>query len=473
VLGVLLPNARWKRRGFAGRAVFGFLIAFVVAVIGGFSFLIAVGSLVTAFGSSLLTGGSVGGSVAAALAKELEILISFVILFAATWGTEFGFLRATFRTLVEHLQLGAPPPRPTSSTAEARIALVEGAQWGNITLYATEDPFLGAGWVTEGVWSIAIKLDPAHPARQLARVPPPPGSFVDIDPVELHQRIRERLCTLNDAALPVNKRISGLSVTDRLIGSGRLRWSSPLVDNALMTPYSQASPEAIQALIRHPQSGVRYFQQVSVCDEGPPVFSGDRQVLEGADMGISASAFIYAAVEGRMFYLQFVLTAMPPVDVDYQDIDTLPSISSGKFWFAMLQYSLKSLFRVTAYAPVGVYRAFRLWLHERRNERDSLKHDGSAVGELGALISVRELGSHRDLGSYINDLDVEKYQKIIQRLLLETVKDFLVEKGVDISAFEDSANVINGDVSIATITGNNNRVGGRNTTINRPARSRD
>jgi hypothetical protein len=462
LFGVLVPNLHWKQRSLAGRLVYSVIIVAWLGLIGSFAFLIAIGTLATAF---LAT-----GSVFAAVRQEFEVGVTFVILFALTWAIQFVFTRVTFRTLTEQLQLGAPPPRPTSSAAETRISVVEGAQWGNITLYATEDPFIGAGvpialdGEVKEHWSIAVKLEPASARRHPLQARPGAESYVPIDPVDLHQKIRDRLGGLNDPGLPPNERIAALTVTDRLVGGGRLRWSSPLVDTSMMTAYSHASGEAIEAIIRHPQSGLRYYQQISVSDEGPPVMSHGQQVLESVDQGVAVSAFVYAAVEGRMFYLQFVLTALPPIHPDYRVIDLWPSMSSGKFLGMTLYYSLKTLFKVIAYAPAEIGKSLLVGLREWRLEREALSTNGSSAGDFGSLMSIRERGTDRKLGSYIRELDVEKYNKIFQRLLLETVQDYLAEKGVDVSAFEGSANsVINGDViTVGSVSGSGIQLGSGN-----------
>jgi hypothetical protein len=344
---------------------------------------------------------------------------------------------------------------------------------GNITLHSDPFPFVGAGLQTEAHWSIAIRLDPADPARNVLGARSPDNEYVRIDPVELHRRIRDRLNSLNDPGLPENERITRLTVSDRLVGSGLLRWASPLIDNRSKTPYSQASPEAIEALIRHPQAGLRYYQQVSVNDEGPAVMSRGRQVLEGVDQGVVVSAFVYAAVEGRMFYLQFVLTALPPIIDGYQVIDFQEGTSSADFYVRTLMYSIKHLFGAILSAPFGIYSAFQLWRTERKAEREALSSDKSIAKQFGTIVSVREMGTSRTLRSYIQELDVEKYHKIISRLLLETVQGFLSSNGVDISAFESSANnIINGDViSIAENSGKIGDVGSRRTVHNSSAGS--
>ena len=95
-------------------------------------------------------------------------------------------------------------------------------------------------------------------------------------------------------------------------------------------PYSQASPEAIDALIQHPAAGLRYYLRVCVSDEGQPVWVRKREVIGTTDQEIAVSAFIYVAVEGRMFYLQFVPHLLPPIYQQYHVVG-LPKVSSGEF----------------------------------------------------------------------------------------------------------------------------------------------
>ena len=420
-------------------------------------------SAISSLGSAALFGSSsASAALTSALSAGLKIAGTFVVLLAVTWGTQYTYMRTTFSTLIKHLRLGAPPPRPASGEAEARITMVEGAQRGNITLYGGEDPFIGAGWLLDEQWSIAIKLEPKTEERKgFQAMASSSDGYVAIDPVELHQVIAERLRRLNDPRLPVNERISALTVSDRVVGSGLLPWSSPLVDRELSAPYSHASRQAVEALIRHPQAGLRYYQQIAVSDEGPPVMSGGQQVMGGADLGVVVSAFVYAAVEGRMFYLQFVLTALPPIGAGYQIIDLLPGETTPAFTAKVVGHSLRTLFSAVVYSPAGLWSAFRLRRRERRWERTALSSDGSVAGDLGARASVRELGTDLDFGSYIRELDVEKYKSIIQRLLLETVQDFLAAKGVDTSAFEGSAiSIINGDfIKDVSIGGDSQNIG--------------
>jgi hypothetical protein len=47
-----------------------------------------------------------------------------------------------------------------------------------------------------------------------------------------------------------------------VVGEARFPWDSSLIDPQRMIPYSQASLEAAEALIRAPQGRLRYYQRV-------------------------------------------------------------------------------------------------------------------------------------------------------------------------------------------------------------------
>jgi hypothetical protein len=458
-LGVMLPKARWKERDFRSKVpiAFGFMLA-AGTIISFTLFLLVGSSLATLLATH---------SFAAAAANEGNILLTFLLLLAVTWMTEYSFQYTAFRAYTEHLRPGAKPPSPGSSATEGRIATVEAAQWGNVTLYA-KDPFIGTGDASARTWSIAIELDRARPAQRDITARTTSRGYAPIDPVELHQAIRERLLKLNDPGLPPHERISAIAVADRVVGPGLVRWDSPLLDMSRRAPFSEASPEAIEALIRHPQAGLRYYQQVSVSDQGPPVLSGNREVIESIDQGVAVSAFIYAAVEGRMFYIQFDRTALPPVAARYKSIDLIPNMSPGRLQATVIWASLKSMFHSYIYSPARIVAAIRLKLQQRHFKEEFAPHGGSVVGDFGTRESVRQLGAADSFSTHIEKLDVEKYTRIIERLLVDTVLDFLASKGVDTSAFASSAaTIINGDViSGNTISGDHASVGGHGNVFN-------
>jgi hypothetical protein len=309
-----LPGTRWDRRSFGRKALAALSAAIAALVIGGILVVGVVIVVVLIIVSKLVS--SAGGGTSLPLSGFFSAgffglwSLAYVVLLIGTLVRYF-WLRN--KTLVDWLRADATAPtfRQESPRVENRIAEVRRAQYGNLTLYNTGDPFIGTGFIPfdligKGkkddlpVWSIAIELSRAGAQRGLlgfnAR------DRVAIDPVDLHKALRARLEQLNDPKLPDSQRVAFITVDDHVVGEGRFDWRSPLIDRQRMIPYSQVSPEAVEALIRAPQGRLRYFQRVSISDEGQAVLTQDRrQVIGSVDQEIITSAFIYVAVEGHMF----------------------------------------------------------------------------------------------------------------------------------------------------------------------------
>jgi hypothetical protein len=465
-VGGYLPAARHDRRSFGGKALAG-LAAFIgVLLIGGILTIVLVFIVVLVIAAKLSSaaGGSAGTSLPltgffSAGLFGLWSLIYVVLLI----GTLVSYFWRRDKTLAAELRPGVPAPtfRRESPRVENRIAEVCRAQYGNLALYDSfysGDPFIGTGYVPfdlffsrseddRPVWSIAIELSRAGAPRGLfgfsAR------DRVGIDPVDLHKVLRTRLEQLNDPTLPASQRVARITVDDHVVGEGTIYWESPLIDRQRKIPYSQALPEAIDALIRAPQGRLRYYQRVSISDEGQAVLTEDqRQVIESVDREVITSAFIYVAVEGHMFYLQFIPKALPPIDPKFQEIDLFPVSSSGRFAGKVLQDTLHGAFGDIVTAPYKVYKAARLSFKEWRSFTKEARADADyAVADVGARIGVRQLGAQVRPRDSIQNFDIDKYTRIVERLVVETVLDYLGAKGADTAAYRAAAaSIVNGDV---------------------------
>jgi hypothetical protein len=443
VFGLVLPGVDWERHSIGLKVLTGVAIAFVVALFIFFVLLQPIFDLASRSPSEFGLVAGVGGKTGIAL-----------LIFLGLVGTTlFGYSYSMFKTFSEQLRPGARAGnfQPAAPHAEARIDQVAAAQYGNMAIYAGENPFIGTG-VRGKSWSIAIELDHAQPSSQgRERRTPKSRGYVAIDPVELHQAIRARLLKLRDEDLPGNERISSLTVHDHVVGDGHCRWDSPIVDSVGAMPYSEATPEAIDALIRHPAAGLRYYQRVCVSAEGQAVWTRQREVIGSTDQEIAASAFIYIAVEGRMFYLEFVPATLPPVLSRYHLIDRLPKITSGRFMTKASLHAASTAFQDMIRAPFGVVGTIWRTISERRAfQEEAVAAKDYVFADVGARISVREIGSASSPRTFLQRLDAAKYTKIIERLVTDTVFDFLVDKGVDTSAYQESASaVINTNYNIA------------------------
>jgi hypothetical protein len=413
--------------------------------------------------------------LASHLLSELAPLVSNVLVLLVVLLCYFGLVSAVLvtysyvrnRTLAERLRPGAGPPRfaRRSGRIEARIAEVGAAQHGNVTLFNGQNPFLGAGgnpfiWDKERAanqaWSIAIELDRARAGTgDTASGGAAPRAYAPIDPVALHRVLRERLLRLKDPDLPEHERISALNVDDHIVAEGLRPWDSPLIDPVRKIPYSAASPEAIESLIRHSQANLRYYQRVSVSDEGQAVRARRGLVMGSTDQELVVSAFVYAAVEGRMFYLEFVPAVLSPILLEYHAPNWLPKLSSGKFFWQAVKDAVSTALADLALAPLRVVATVRMMMAESRAYREEVEAtDDYEYADIGARISVRERGALTAPRTYIQRLDASKYTQIIERLVTETVLDFLEANDVDTTAYRTSAQmVINNSVSITDSPG--------------------
>jgi hypothetical protein len=108
----------------------------------------------------------------------------------------------------------------------------------------------------------------------------------------------------------------------------------PLIDPRAGAPFSNATPEAIEAIIRHPQGALRCYQRVTIAGHGQAVTDADGGPRVPAVVRDTAlSAFIYLAVEGQMLYVQFVATALPPIQRRFRLVIRPGDLGD---WFAWL-----------------------------------------------------------------------------------------------------------------------------------------
>lgn len=144
-----------------------------------------------------------------------------------------------------------------------------------------------------------------------------------------------------------------------------------------------------------------------------------------------------------MFYLQFVPCYLAPVLDAYHIIDRMPKFTSGKFLAKVVLDAARTAFRDILFAPFGVLATcWQMWKEHRTSAVDLANADDYLYADVGARISVRELGAAALPRTYIQRLDTSKYTRIIERLVIETVLDFLVANDADTSAYRASAQAI-------------------------------
>jgi hypothetical protein len=373
----------------------------------------------------------------------------------------FAFLRrvATMQALITWL---SPRPEPSSSAAGdyeydfpanaalpgelvEKIALEQSGGQREI-VFAREryKPFVGAGWGRSD-WTTAellvpMKADPVLRAylqddeeEEPAEIEHPPVIPFTVE--EITEYVAHRLeSELRDEA-PYGEQVENLVVERRRYSrAGALpvkkrlfwRWRGVL----LLPPPS--TPQEIEA-----------FRLI----EDREQYDAAREYLcvrVGAwNQEVVTSIFVGFDLRGNTLYSEFYPYVMPPVQDSFHLVDRLPQ-----------QLNARMLLRVAIGIPLGLPRKayVALW-RELRTVRARLRAmrraavglvgltDGSEfqlgryavdLVDTGAMVSLRELAAADGYLHFFQEADEEKYVKVVQRRLLEVVRDFLIEHNIDV-----------------------------------------
>ncbi|MEV4517217.1 hypothetical protein AB0K00_50720 [Dactylosporangium sp. NPDC049525] len=345
----------------------------------------------------------------------------------------------SLHTLTQTLAPGTTAPLPGLSSArvEQRVAWLAGAQRGNVSLHS-RDPFMGAGQ-SELQWSMAVLLQGAavrdggrHGEERFTRDAFDPRT---ISAAQLQHLIRASLLRLHDPALPPHQRVPGVRLLDRIVADGERPHGDPLIDPHHHTPLQIASPEAIAAITEQPQGGIRYYLHVLVAVDGRDVHMQDGSVaLPAQAQDVVISAFVHVAVEGGKLYIEFIRSVLPPVADRYRLVDRLrPAMG---YLVARSLPAVLSDWLNSAAAPARLWRHLRqiafisYWARVAREDAKLFR-----LYEHGARVSVRELAAADEGLTFLQDLDANKYLKLVEKTVLSTVLDYLEHSGVDTSEF--------------------------------------
>ncbi|MGC4875948.1 hypothetical protein ACLQ26_06675 [Micromonospora sp. DT43] len=350
-----------------------------------------------------------------------------LLLGAATLAVLVRFERATHQILTDELRPGIPPVLPTlpNERVARRLDLVARAQYGNITVQE-DDPFLGCGAPEHG-WSYAIAVQPA--VGLAPGTDAPPIDQAELGPA-LTAHVRAAIRRMREDPLPRAVRVPGLSLVPHIVADGVRRQGDPLLDPATGMPRSRASEEVVDVIVRHPQGGLRYYDRIVVSGAGKPLHTADgRLVLPEQDLGIDISAFVHAAVEGGLLYVEFVSTVMYPIKARYALVDRLrPEQSTVRIARGVLANM------VTDSVLSGWHLVKRL-RHERgmktRMDDALAASEQFRTHDYGARVSVRQLVAEPAAVKHLQLLDEWKYTKLLERAVLEAVVSFLTERGLD------------------------------------------
>ncbi|WP_433393896.1 hypothetical protein [Micromonospora sp. KLBMP9576] len=337
-----------------------------------------------------------------------------------------GHLLGTRRLLVTRLRrarfLPAAPDVASLSARHAdRLADVDRAQRGNVTVYGGYEPFVGHGTPVAG-WSFALPiLAHAHGGDG-----PAPTPFTV---VELIDHVRARLAAIRFDGDPGPGRLAGLLLEDRVFVCGdRLTDDARLLPDRERMPRQRWSDNEVREVAARPRGAARHYLCAQV-----PSWGGE----------VVASTFLHFSTDGQLLYLECARTVLEPPRQDYHDVDRLTEWLPASQLAQVLATATERLLPTALAAPLRLLRDLarsagrgRRQARLRQQAREDLGYD------YGARVGVRELASGASYHNYFQVLDAAKHLKIVERHVLAAIMDFLDERGVDTAEFRNRQTTI-------------------------------
>ncbi|MGW4523688.1 hypothetical protein [Amycolatopsis sp. NPDC004378] len=174
--------------------------------------------------------------------------------------------------------------------------------------------------------------------------------------------------------------------------------------------------------------------------------------VESWDRDLTTSCYLHAGTDQRMLYLEWQFLALLPIDPEFRAIDRHPSTAR------LLGHTLVDLWLLPAtmcHRAASVVRPFKPLRQD---------HDEVVPAKYGADRSLRELAQADRVQSYFQDVDAERYVKILDATLFRAVGQYLQDRGYSVVEFMKLADpVVNsydmrGSTFVDSAVGTNSKV---------------
>jgi hypothetical protein len=421
VLVLLLRAIRGRPTGRFPTAARSALIAAVTLVVG-LVLLYEVGKTIAGILFFSLAGGVFPGS-------PLSFAGGYVLLLLAVlWAIATGERLVAQHLLVNRLSPGQFDPRdapPEPWSQRNRLAYVQDAQWGNVTVYAgalNRSPFVGSGSVREA-WSIPVPL-----TRSTSQNGAPPTEG-PLTPEVLYEAMRHALLGLATPDGVQGDRLPGLSVEDRVFVSGLLSPGHWALDPRGL-PRTLVDPEQMRQLMTYPRGAVRHYQSVRV---------------SSWDGEVAVTVFLHFGIQAGMLYVEFVATVLPPIKAEYHAVDAQRRLTPGGV-ADTAGAALLDLPVTIVKAPVNLLlSAVSAMRRQGRVRREAHAIGSHLAYDYGAATSVRELGAEPESGGreiYFQRLDAARHIAVVQRRAVAVVEEVLRRHGYSTGEYEQRVNMV-------------------------------
>jgi hypothetical protein len=306
----------------------------------------------------------------------------------------------------------------------------------DVVVHRGFSPFVGAG-IPLHQQVITLPLEPADDDDEPAT----------ISVLELQDQVSEAMARLRGtSSLGPGRRLEDLTLREQvLIPADRLVTDPEAVPGVLPgydeRPAAQLDPEAARDLADASVEWARYYRCYRV---------------ESWDRDLTTSCYLHVGTNQRMLFLEWQFFALLPIDPHYRTIDqhrapVLGPLRNASAELCLLPATLLS--RATR-----VFRSFKA-LTQRPGEIMPAKY--------GADRSLRELAQADRVQSYFQDVDVERYVRILDSTLFRAVGAYLQERGYSVVEFTKLADPVHntydlrGSTLVDSAVGTHSSAGGR------------
>ncbi|MDQ3763722.1 MAG: hypothetical protein M3460_19535 [Actinomycetota bacterium] len=153
--------------------------------------------------------------------------------------------------------------------------------------------------------------------------------------------------------------------------------------------------------------------------------------IEAWERDLTTSCYLHAGTDQRMLFLEWTFCVLPPIRSIYRAIDRVQHPFLDPLRCSLMEW-------VTL--PATVLRRFRSVFHRFK---PLAQRDGEVVPDrYGAGKSLRELAAGVDVQTYFQDVDAERYVKILDAALFRAVGEYLEDHGYSVVEFMKMADPV-------------------------------
>jgi hypothetical protein len=293
----------------------------------------------------------------------------------------------------------------------------------DVVVHRGFSPFIGAGTQIHRK-IIPLPLEPAEKGNANDNGSNPGPEPQPISVVKLHEHVAAAMNELrSSSSLGPGGRFAGLikreqilMAADRLLTNLDTQPQPAVLADLYRPPAAHIPAAAARHLANTPQEWARYYQCFRI---------------EAWDRDLTTSCYLHAGTDQRMLFLEWTFCVLPPIRSIYRGIDRLQDP-----FLAPLRSSLMELVTLPATAIRRLLSVFHRF-------KPLIQRDGEVVPDrYGAGKSLRELAAAGDVQTYFQDVDAERYVKILDATLFRAVGKFLEDHGYSVVEFMKMADPV-------------------------------